>query len=96
MAVKAPPQVTDGNMKCEEAGQALGYAIAGLLCFFGYIGIIFAATAISKAVQARRLIREDPRLVGEAKANVALILGTMVCILWVIAIFGRVKRGSRF
>jgi hypothetical protein len=93
MAVQGPPQLTDGNMACEEAQQALNYAIIGIFCF----GIVFGPMAISKAVAARRLIREDPRLTGEAKANVALILGIMVLLLWLIGVAGKAKaRASHF
>ena len=92
MAVQGAPQVADGNMTCEEAGKALTYAIIGIFCF----GIIFGPMAISKAVEARRLIREDPRLMGLAKANVALILGTLVLILWVLGMIARAKARSRF
>lgn len=93
MAVQGTPQVTDGNMTCEEAGKALTYAIIGIFC----LGFIFGAMAIQKAVEARRLIREDPRLTGLAKANVALILGTMVIIIWVMNLVMRAKsRGKDF
>ncbi len=93
MAVQGTPQLTDGNMACEEAQQALNYAIIGIFCF----GIIFGPMAISKAVAARRLIREDPRLTGEAKANVALILGIMVLLLWLIGVIGKARaRAGRF
>src|SRR5436853_226645 len=81
-------QVAGRNMACEEAGKALTYAIIGIFCF----GFVFGSMAISKGLEARRLIREDPRLTGEAKANVALILGTMVLILWVLGMIGRAKR----
>ena len=88
MAVKAPPQVTDGNMACEEAKQALTYAIIGMFCF----GFVFGPMAMSKAISARRQIRDDPRLTGEAKANAGLVLGLMGLLLWLISIVGRVMR----
>ena len=90
MAVQGPPQVIDGNMVCEEAGKALTFAIIGIFCF----GIVFGPMAIRKAVQARKLIRDDPRLTGLAKANVALILGIMVLILWVLGMIARGKARS--
>ena len=34
---------------------------------------------------------EAIRLTGEAKANVALILGGMTCLLWIIAMIGQAK-----
>ena len=79
-------------MTCEEAGKALTYAIVGMFC----LGFVFGSMAIQKAVEARRLIREDPRLTGLAKANVALILGVIGVILWVLYIVERGRRGSRF
>ncbi|MEY2409058.1 MAG: hypothetical protein QOF48_1728 [Verrucomicrobiota bacterium] len=99
MTVKAPPQVMDGNIPCDEAGKALGYSIAGIvlagiLCSAGIMAIIFSAMGVTKALQARKLIQEDPRLTGEAKANIALILGSMACILWLLGIIGRAKSGN--
>ena len=89
MAVKGPPQVTDGNMECEEAGKALLYACIGIFCF----GIILGPMAISKAVQARKLIADDPRLSGLAKANVGFVLGIMVLFFWLLNIINRAKGG---
>ena len=92
MAVKGTPQVADGNMTCEEAGKALTYGIVGMFC----LGFIFGPMAIQKAVEARRLIREDPRLTGLAKANVALILGVIALILWVLYLVERGRSRGRF
>src|SRR5687768_274498 len=52
MAIDGPPEV-DGRTPCDEAGQALKYAIIGLFC----CGIIFSPMAISKASNARRAIQ---------------------------------------
>src|SRR5437773_12295932 len=63
MAIEGPPAV-DGQTPCDEAGEALKYAIFGLFC----CGIILSPMAISKGLNARRAIHDDPTLVGEGKA----------------------------
>ena len=89
MAVKGPPQVTDGNMECEEAGKALLYASIGIFCF----GIVLGPMAIAKAVEARKMIAADPRLSGLAKANVGFVLGIMAFFLWLLNIINKAKGG---
>src|SRR4030095_3701036 len=82
MNIKGPPQLKDGTMACEEAGKALTYAIIGIFC----VGFILGPMAIAKAMEARRLIAEDPRLTGLAKANVGLVLGIMALLFWVLRV----------
>jgi hypothetical protein len=89
MAVKGPPPEQDGNMDCEPAGKALTYSIIGIFCF----GIILGPMAIAKAIEAKREMKEDPRLAGLAKANVGLMLGITEILLWVLGMIGRVKGG---
>jgi hypothetical protein len=87
MAVKGPPPMEEGNEPCEAAGKALTYSIIGIFCF----GIIFGPMAISKAIEAKREIRDNPRVAGLAKANVGLLLGIAVLILWVVGMISRLK-----
>jgi len=80
MAVRdePPPVPEDQIRECEEAGAALKYAIIGLFCF----GIILGPIAISKALQAKKMIDADPTLGGSGKATAALWIGTIALILW--------------
>jgi len=55
---------------CEEAGEALKYALIGIPCF----GIILQPIALSKALKAKKRIRENPRLEGSGKATAAMII----------------------
>ena len=88
MAVKGPPPEVDGIESSEAAGKALMYSIIGIFCF----GIVLGPIAMSKAIQAKREIREDPRLGGLAKANIGLLLGAAVVILWIIGMASKLKR----
>ncbi len=89
MSVKGPPIVVteEGDVPCEEANEALKYAIISIFCF----GIILGPMAISKGMEARRLIRDDPDLSGSGKANAAIIIGIVVIIFWVLGMAARVK-----
>jgi hypothetical protein len=81
------PVVEQATQPCEEAGEALKYAIVGIFC----LGIILEPIAISKALKAKRLIAANPNLTGEGKANAALVIGVVGLILWVIGVIARVK-----
>lgn len=87
MAVKGPPPVEEGDEPCEAAGKALAYSLFGIFCF----GIVLGPIAIAKAIEAKRQIRDNPRLAGLAKANVGLLMGVTVTILWVLGMYSRVK-----
>ena len=84
MAIDGPPSL-DGRTPCDEAAEALKFAIIGLFC----CGIIFSPMAISKALNARRAIQADPTLIGEGKANVAMMLGIVGLALWVLSLISR-------
>lgn len=84
MAIDGPPSL-DGRTPCDEAAEALKFAIIGLFC----CGIIFSPMAISKALNARRAIAADPTLIGEGKANVAMMLGIVGLALWVLSLISR-------
>lgn len=87
IALQGPAPVLEGNVPCELAKSALHYSILGFFC----LGIVFGPIAISKALQARKQIREDPRLEGLAKANVALLLGITVLVIWAVGVVARAK-----
>lgn len=70
---------------CKLAGEALQYALVGIFCF----GIILEPIAIHKARQAQKMIEADPTLSGAGKAKAALIIGTIMLILWCLGLLGR-------
>ncbi|HSI64664.1 MAG TPA: hypothetical protein VLE43_16165 [Candidatus Saccharimonadia bacterium] len=70
---------------CKEAGEALKFAFIGLFCF----GIILGPMAIGKAIGAKKLIKEDPMLLGSGKANGALVIGIIALLLWIVNIAAR-------
>ena len=75
---------------CKEADEALKYAIIGLFCF----GIILEPIAISKALQAKKLIAANPNLTGEGKANISIVIGIIGLLLWVVGIVSRVQHAG--
>jgi hypothetical protein len=83
--------VEEGTMPCQEASDALKYAIVSLFCF----GIILGPIAISKAKKAKDMIAMNPRLTGSGKANAAMIIGIVALVLWVVTIFSRAARSTR-
>jgi hypothetical protein len=76
---------------CEEAGEALKYSIIGLFCF----GFILGPIGVSKALKAKKMIRENPRLEGSGKATAALIVGIVATILSILMIVGRIAMVGR-
>ena len=90
LAVQNQPIVEEATLPCKEAGEALKYAIIGIFCF----GIILEPIAISKALKAKKMMEENPRLTGSGKASAALIIGVICLILWVLGIIARVSEFS--
>ena len=82
-----PPMPEEQTRECEEAGEALKYALFGIFCF----GIILGPVAISKARKAKRMIEADPHLTGIGKANAAIWIGAVVLVLWALGIIARVS-----
>ncbi len=80
-----PPLPEDQTRECVEAGQALKYAIIGIFCF----GMILGPVAIVKALKAKRMIEEDPRLSGSGKATAALWIGIVVFFLWALGMVAK-------
>ena len=66
------------TLRCKQASDALKIAIIGLIFF----GIILEPIAISKALKAKKMISDDPRLTGLGKANAAII----IAIIYIVAI----------
>jgi hypothetical protein len=77
-----PPAVEMGLRPCEEANQALKYAIVSIFC----IGIIVAPVAMLKAKSAKQMIAADPTLTGSGKANAAMVIGVIVIILSLVGL----------
>jgi hypothetical protein len=92
MAVQNVPIMEEAAIPCKEADSALWYSLIGLLCF----GIILEPIAIGKALQAKKLISESPRLTGEGKANAALIIAIIGLVLWVIGLIYRFSHTSGY
>lgn len=76
---------------CQEAGEALKYALIGIVCF----GIILEPIAIFKALKAKKMIAENPRLEGAGKATAALFIAIAVMIIWVLGLIARVSAAGR-
>lgn len=90
LAIQGPAPMEEGDIPCELAKSALHYSILAFFC----LGIVFGPIAISKAIQARRLIRADSRLAGLASANVALFLGITALVWWAVSVITRAKGRS--
>lgn len=82
MAIKHKPVIEEANLPCNEADEALYYAIIGIFFF----GIIYGPMAISRARKAKEMINLNPRLIGSGKATAALIIGIIAMILWFLGI----------
>ncbi|MBN1918370.1 MAG: hypothetical protein JW889_10695 [Verrucomicrobia bacterium] len=87
MAVQAPPPIDAAMIPCKEASDALKYAIIGIFC----LGIILGPVAISKALQARKMMETNPRLSGSGKASAAIFIGIVAIILWAFGVYYRVS-----
>lgn len=81
------PEVSDeATIPCKEANEALTYSIIGIFCF----GIILEPIAINKAIQAKKMIKMNPRLAGAGKATAALIIAIVGLVLWVLGLIAKV------
>lgn len=68
------PTLENRMRPCTEAGEALKFALIGIFC----VGFILGPMAIAKAVNAKKLMRDDPALLGSGKANAAIVVGIIV------------------
>ena len=93
MALKGPPPlaVEEPTIPCQEANEALKYAIIGLFCF----GFILGPIAISKGLKAKRYIAEDPTLMGAGKATAAIVIGIVALVLWILSMAIRLSDVNR-
>ncbi len=91
MAVRESPEFevpeTD-KIPCKEASNALLFAIIGIFC----LGIILEPYAISRALEAKKLMAEDPRLTGESKATAAITIGIIGLVLWLAGIILKISK----
>ena len=76
---------------CQEANEALKYALIGIVCF----GIILEPIAISKAFKAKKMIAANPRLEGSGKATAALVIACIALCLWVLGLIARVAAAGQ-
>ncbi|MFL6216863.1 MAG: hypothetical protein ACJ74J_23475 [Blastocatellia bacterium] len=85
MALRGQPLIEQATVENATAGEALKYALIGLVCF----GIVLEPMAISRALRAKREIATDPTQTGEGKANAALIIAIIGLGLWILGLFAR-------
>ena len=76
---------------CQEAGEALKYSLIGIICF----GFILQPIAIIKAVKAKKMIAENPRLEGSGKATAALFIAITWLVLFALGTYARFATASR-
>lgn len=81
------PMVEQATFPCPEADEALKYALIGIICF----GIILGPVAISKAMQAKKMIAANPSLTGSGKATAALIIGILDFVLSLLFFVSKFK-----
>ena len=72
---------------CKEADIALTLGIIGLVCCFG---ILLGPMAIYYGVKAKSLIRQNPELTGEGKAQAAIVLGAIALIMTIFIILAQI------
>lgn len=81
------PVLEGATEVCEEANEALKYALIGIICF----GIILEPIAISKALKAKKMIAANPNLTGGGKATAALVIAIIALGLWVLGVIARIS-----
>jgi hypothetical protein len=81
------PIVERVMVACPEADDALKFAVIGIFCF----GIVLEPMAISKALNARKLIAANPALSGYGKTTAALIIAAFGLLLWVLGLLSRIN-----
>jgi hypothetical protein len=79
------PVLDEATVPCKEAGEALTLAFVSLFCF----GFIIGPLAVSKALKARKLIEENPRLSGWGKSNAAVLVGIIAFATSVLFLISR-------
>lgn len=89
---KAPAgPVRRGKEMSEEAKSALTVAIVGVV--LPVLGLLLGAFALWKSLQAKKHIKENPRLTGENVAMAGMIVGGVaiaVGLIWLIVLIAKV------
>jgi hypothetical protein len=80
MALKSQPDLEVAGAPCEEADEALRYAILGIFC----LGPILEPIALFRARKARSRLAADPTLAGSGKATAATIIAGSIIAIWAI------------
>lgn len=78
------PQYVQATSQCRQATHALVFGILGVV--IACLGLIFGPIAISKAKEADKMIKANPRLEGSGMALAGRVLGIIATILGVIAL----------
>jgi hypothetical protein len=81
----APPADEGPAEECQLASEALKYAIVSLFC----CGPVLGPMAISKGMQAKGLIADNPRLAGDGKATAAIVIGSIGLTFWVLGMLAQ-------
>lgn len=84
------PLIEEATIPCKQASEALTYAIAGILC-----AIILEPIAIIKALEAKKLIAQNPRLSGSGKATAALIIAIAILGLSILGIIANMTNAGK-
>lgn len=84
------PMMEQATTPCPEAGEALKYALIGIICF----GVILGPIAISKGLKAKKMMALNPALTGSGKATAAIIIGALDFILFIVGIMARVSNAG--
>ncbi len=91
----APPPIGygygGGPVDCPLAGEALKYALVGLLC----CGIILGPLAIKKGLDAKKMIAMTPGMTGEGKATAAIIVGILDVVFSLVGLAARTASMSQ-
>ncbi|MGE0489191.1 MAG: hypothetical protein AB7S38_08255 [Vulcanimicrobiota bacterium] len=69
---------------CQPAAEALKFAVIGMLC----CGAIMGPLAVIKALEAKKLIENEPHYTGVGMANAALLVGGMETLIWLVGLLG--------
>jgi hypothetical protein len=86
-ALRSGTLIESASEVCQEASEALKYALIGIICF----GIVLEPLAIKKALNAKKMIAANPNLTGDGKATAALIIAPIVLVIWVLGLIARVR-----
>lgn len=69
--------------QCQEAREAIKMAYFSIFCF----GFVLGPLALAKGIGARKIIKDDPTLLGSGKALAAIVIGSFVLVWWAARLF---------